>query len=212
MGFERPLRKQSGGLFLGRGRIHGTQAAAPKSRRQVSFFVLHILWLEAPQNALDPDLTQTGNFSEKCRVDCCLPGFCIFVSECLLQQIPHRCRRLFLYLVGGVGVGGESEACAAVSQHAGHGFYIDSVLQGKGRECVPQIVEADMFQSGILKDLLMELYHRIGVVHSTGHRRGGATQPPPGAEEGRGASGSGRRLSSPLRRAKKTPGTATGNM
>ena len=66
MGFERPLRKQSGGLFLGRGRIHGTQAAVPKSRRQVSFFVLHILWLEAPQNALDPDLTQTGNFPGKC--------------------------------------------------------------------------------------------------------------------------------------------------
>jgi len=35
MGFERPLRKQSSGLFLGRGRIHGTQAAAQKSRRQV---------------------------------------------------------------------------------------------------------------------------------------------------------------------------------
>ena len=76
---------------------------------------------------------------------------------------------------------------------------------------VPQIVEADVFQPGIPQDLLMELYHRIGVVHSTGHRRGGATRPPPGAEEGRGASGSGRRLSSPLRRAKKTPGTATGN-
>ena len=75
MGFERPLRKQSSGLFLGRGRIHGTQAAAPKSRRQVPFLVSHILRFEVPQNALDPDLTQTGNFTEKYRMDCCPPGF-----------------------------------------------------------------------------------------------------------------------------------------
>ena len=110
-----------------------------------------------------------------------------------------------------MGVGGEGESGAAVSQHTGHGLDIDSVLQGQGREGVPQVVEVDMLHPGILKDLLMELYHRIGVVHPSRHRRGGATRPPPGAEEGRGASGSGRRLSSPLRRAKKTPGTATGN-
>ena len=30
MGFERPLRKQSSGLFLGRGRIHGKQTALRK--------------------------------------------------------------------------------------------------------------------------------------------------------------------------------------
>ena len=64
MGFERPLRKQSSGLFSGRGRIHGTQAAAPKSRRQVPFWVSRILRVETPQNAFDPDLTQTGKFSE----------------------------------------------------------------------------------------------------------------------------------------------------
>lgn len=46
------------------GESHGTQAAALTSRRQVPFFVLHILRVEAPQNAVDPDLTQTGNFSE----------------------------------------------------------------------------------------------------------------------------------------------------
>ena len=50
MGLERPLKKQSGGLFLGRGRV--------------PFFVLHILRVEAPQNAVDPDLTQTGKYSE----------------------------------------------------------------------------------------------------------------------------------------------------
>ena len=34
-----------------------------------------------------------------------------------------------------------------------------------------QIVEADMLQPGILQNFLMQLYHRIGVVHSTAHRR-----------------------------------------
>ena len=69
-----------------------------------------------------------------------------------------------------MGVGGEGEPGTAVSQHAGYGLYIDAILQGKGREGVPQIMEADMLQPGILKDLLMELYHRIRVVHPAGHR------------------------------------------
>ena len=37
---------------------------------------------------------------------------------------------------------------------------------------VSELMEADVFQSGILEDLLMELYHRIGVIHPTGCRRG----------------------------------------
>ena len=61
---------------------------------------------KVPENTLDPDLTQTGKFTEKC----------IFVSERLLQQTPHLGCCLFLHLVCGVGVGGEGEPGAAVSQ------------------------------------------------------------------------------------------------
>ena len=43
MGFERPLRKQSGGLFLGRGRIHGKQTALRKECWRLS-----ILWCISP--------------------------------------------------------------------------------------------------------------------------------------------------------------------
>ena len=57
------------------GDSHGTRAAASESRRQVPFSILRRSWLEAPQNAFDPELTQTGIFSENCRVDCCPPGF-----------------------------------------------------------------------------------------------------------------------------------------
>ena len=37
-GFERPLRKQSGGLFLGRGRIHGKPTALRKGCWRLSIF------------------------------------------------------------------------------------------------------------------------------------------------------------------------------
>ncbi len=30
---------------------------------------------------------------------------------------------------------------------------------------MPEIMEADVFQSGVFEDLLMELHHRVGVVH-----------------------------------------------
>ena len=122
----------------------------------------------SPQNAFDPDLTQTGNFPEiplsvtsdavpplpegearqiaKPKDSPWLPPlgelsakltervvlrFCALVaSECLLQQISHRCRCLFLHLVRGVGVGGKGESGAAMTQHAGYSLDIDSVLQG----------------------------------------------------------------------------------
>ena len=90
------------------------------------------------------------------------------VSKRLLQQIVHLCRCLFLHLVGGMGVGGKGESGTAVAQHAGYSLYIDSVLQGKGREGVPQIVEADMLQPRILEDLLMELYPSSETSNSRG--------------------------------------------
>ena len=92
-------------------------------------------------------------------------------SERLLQQVPHLGRRLFLHLVRSMGVGGEGKSGAAVSQHTGYGFHIDSVLQGEGCEGVSEVVEADVLQPGILEDLLMELHHRIRVVHPAAHGR-----------------------------------------
>ena len=71
-----------------------------------------------------------------------------------------------------MGVGSEGESSAAVTQHTGYGLDIDSVLQGQGCEGMPQVVKTDMLQPRILEDLLMELHHRIGVVHSAAYRRG----------------------------------------
>ena len=48
---------------------------------------------------------------------------------------------------GGVGVGGQGEARAAVAQHGGDGFYIDAVLQRQRCEGVAEIVEANVLQA-----------------------------------------------------------------
>ena len=50
------------------------------------------------------------------------------MSECLLQQVSHLRRCLFLYLVRGMGIGSKGEPGAAVAQHAGHGLDINAVL------------------------------------------------------------------------------------
>ena len=56
--------------------------------------------------------------------------FVFVILECLLQQVSHRCCRLFLHLVRSVGIGGKGESGAAMTQHAGYSLDIDSVLQG----------------------------------------------------------------------------------
>ena len=78
-----------------------------------------------------------GELSAKLTERVILRFYAFLESECLLQQVSHFRRRLLLYLVRGMGVGGKGESGAAVSQHAGYGLDIDSVLQGKGRKGVP---------------------------------------------------------------------------
>ena len=121
---ERPVKKQSGGSDSLRFRTHPVRMWTKVQQ------------LEAPQNTLDPDLTQTGIFPEvpgSSQRPPCVKGAGFlrskktgglttppsFVrtsqkpppltqgrlslrqeSECLPQQIPHLCRRLFLYLFG----------------------------------------------------------------------------------------------------------------
>ena len=111
-------------------------------------------FLACPQNVFDPDLTHTGIFLEKApgeQLFAVHPVSAFSMVECLFQQISHFRRCLFLNLVCGMGVGSKGEPCTAVTQHAGYSLNIDAILQGKGREGVPQVVEADMFQPGICK-------------------------------------------------------------
>ena len=65
MGVERAKRKQSGGLFSARGRLPWNAGCGHKKPQTSSIFVLQILRVEVPQNALDPDLTQTGKYAKE---------------------------------------------------------------------------------------------------------------------------------------------------
>ena len=135
------------------------------------------LWVRLGDPQLDPHGEMSGKvqrapdrkFGLPARYSCVLV---VRVSHHLAHEIPHGFRRLILHLPGGVGVGTQGEARIVVPQHTGDRFNIHSVLQGQGGEGMPEIVEADVLQSGVLEDLLVEFYHRVRVVHFPGSGRG----------------------------------------
>ena len=59
-----------------------------------------------------------------------------------------------------------------MTQHTADRFYIYTVLEGQGCKGVSEVVEANVFQVGILQDFFMELHYRVGVVHLPGDQRG----------------------------------------
>lgn len=79
---------------------------------------------------------------------------------------------LVLLLPSSVGVGAEGESGIVVAQHAGHGLHIHAVLQGRGGEGMPQIMEPDVRESGVFQNFLVEVYHGVRMVHLSGDRRG----------------------------------------
>ena len=83
----------------------------------------------------------------------------------LCHKISHSFRCSVLLLPGGVGVGAEGEARIIVPQHTADRFHVHAVLESQGRECVSQVVEADVLQVGVFQDFLVEFYHGVWVVH-----------------------------------------------
>ena len=94
-----------------------------------------------------------------------LSGAFFFLSlSNLLHEAAHSGSGFVLFLASGVGVGPQSEPSVEVAQHGGHCFHIHTVLQGRGSEGVTEIVESEVFQSGILQDLLVEVHHAVRVL------------------------------------------------
>ena len=87
------------------------------------------------------------------------------------HKISHGFCCLVLDLAGGVGVGAEGEACIVVAQHTADRFHVYAVLEGDRGEGVAEAVQRDVFQVGILEDLLVELRYGVRVVHLSGGRR-----------------------------------------
>ena len=93
-----------------------------------------------------------------------LSGVFFFLSlQDLFHKVTHGLGSLVLFLPGGVGVGPQGEPGVEVAQHGGYCFHIHTVLQGRGSEGVTEIVESEVFQSGILQDLLVEVHHAVRV-------------------------------------------------
>ena len=94
-----------------------------------------------------------------------LSGAFFFLSlSDLLHEAAHGGSRLVLLLASGVGVGAQGETSVEVAEHGGDSLYVHAVLQGRGSEGVTEIVESEVFQSGILQDLLVEVHHAVRVL------------------------------------------------
>ena len=94
-----------------------------------------------------------------------LSGVFFFLSlSDLLHEAAHGGSRLVLLLASGVGVGAQGETSVEVAEHGGDSLYVHAVLQGRGSEGVTEIVESEVFQSGILQDLLVEVHHAVRVL------------------------------------------------
>ena len=124
--------------------------AAPKSRWNplilAGFFYISKLFSRVYfcGFSLTHTVTHTPKYPERVRERqagsfAFLPGFFVafYVLHDLRHEISHRLCRSILLLPGGVGVGAEGEARVVVPQHTGDRFYIHTILEGQGRECVP---------------------------------------------------------------------------
>ena len=110
---------------------------------------------------------QTGSFAF-------LSGFFagFFALHDLRHEISHCLCRSILLLSGGVGVSAQGEARVVVPQHTADCFDVYTILECQGRECVSEVVKADVFQARVLQYLFVELYYRVWVVHLPSDRRG----------------------------------------
>ena len=72
-----------------------------------------------------------------------------FCSHHLRHEAAHRLCGFVLLLPCGVGVGSQGKACIVVPEHTADGFDVYPVLECQGRECVSEIMEANVWQSRI---------------------------------------------------------------
>ena len=69
-----------------------------------------------------------------------------------------------------MGVGIQGEACGEVTQHAGYGLDVHTVLQGDGSEGVAEVMESDLRDASPLQ---YTLQHVVDAVRGDGTAVGG---------------------------------------
>ena len=91
--------------------------------------------------------------------------FSLLFSHHLRHEISHLFGGTFLHLARDVGVGSQREACVEVTEHTRYGFHVHAILECQGRECVSQVMKSQMLQSCILQNFLVDVDHRIWMIH-----------------------------------------------
>ena len=86
-------------------------------------------------------------------------------SHDLRHEIAHLFGGTFLHLPRDVGISSQREARVEVAEHTGYCLYVHAILERQCRECVSQVMKSQVFQSCVLQNLLVDVDHRIGVVH-----------------------------------------------
>ena len=92
------------------------------------------------------------------------PLLFLFLHD-LRHEFAHLFGGTFLHLPRDVGIGSQREARVEVTEHTRYRFYVHAILECQRCECVSQVVKSQMFQSCIFQNLLVDVDHRIGVVH-----------------------------------------------
>ena len=114
-----------------------------------------VVWPELSDPHRDPHAETAGKDERAPDGKICFPArFFIAFFSLILYDLPqdaaHGLGGLVLLLPRGVGVGAQGKASVVVPQHGGHGFDVHAVLEGGGRERMSEIMEAKMFQPGVL--------------------------------------------------------------
>ena len=91
-----------------------------------------------------------------------------FLTACshhLCHEIAHLFGGAFLHLARDVRVGAERKACIEMAEHTRYGFHVHAVLERQGCECVSQVMKSQVFQSGVFQNFLVDVDHRVRVIH-----------------------------------------------
>ena len=91
--------------------------------------------------------------------------FSLFFSHDLCHEIAHLFGGAFLHLPRDVGVGAERESRVEMTEHTRYGFHVYAVLERQRCECVSQVVKSQVFQPCVLQNFLVDVDHRVRVVH-----------------------------------------------
>ena len=83
----------------------------------------------------------------------------------LCHEIAHLFGGAFLHLACDVGVGAEGKSSVEMAKHTGYRFHIHAVLQCQRCECVSQVMKSQVFQPCVLQNFLVDVDHRIRMVH-----------------------------------------------